>query len=115
MTPGEPVREWFEQGLEARIPVIYQKPQEGAKGRTSKNEALSGLRKMQRYIGYAMLLSAAAGIYLLATDGSLWILAVSHAVGLVLVVLLDVALGVMNLLGSKRVYLASLAAAFLGI
>jgi cytochrome b6-f complex iron-sulfur subunit len=115
MTPGEPLPEWFEQGLEAKIPVVYQKSPEGGRGRTSKNEALSGLRKMQRYIGYALLLSAAAGIYLLATDGSLWILAVSHAVGLVIIVLLDVSLGVMNLLGSKRVYLASLAAAFLGI
>ncbi|HVB95192.1 MAG TPA: Rieske 2Fe-2S domain-containing protein [Nitrososphaerales archaeon] len=115
MTPGEPLPEWFEQGLEARIPVLYQKSPEGGKGRTSKNEALSGLRKMQRYIGYAMLLSAATGVYLLATDGSLWILAISHAVGLVIIVLLDVSLGVMNLLGSKRIYLASLAAACLGI
>ncbi len=115
MTPGEPLPEWFEQGLEAKIPIVYQKPPEGGKGRTSKNEALSGLRRLQRYIGYALLMSAAAGVYLLATDGSLWILAVSHAVGLVIIVLLDVSLGVMNLLGSKRVYLASLAAAFLGI
>ena len=115
MTSGEPLPEWFEQGLEAKIPIIYQKPPEGGRGRTSKSEALSGLRKLQRYIGCAMLLSAAAGIYLLATDGSLWILAVSHAVGLVIIVLLDVSLGVMNLLGSKRVYLASLAAAVLGI
>ena len=60
-------------------------------------------------------MSAAAGVYLLATDGSLWILAVSHAVGLVIIVVLDVLLGVMNLIGSKRVYLASLAAASLGI
>ena len=32
-----------------------------------------------------------------------------------IIVILDVALGVMNLMGSKRVYLASIAAAFLGI
>ncbi len=115
MTPGEPLRDWFEQGLEARIPIVYQKPPEGGRGRTSKNEALSGLRRLQRYIGFLMLLSAAAGVYLLATDGSLWILAVSHAVGLVIIVLLDVSLGIMNLLGSKRVYLASLAGAVLGI
>jgi len=115
VTTGEPVREWFERGLEARIPVEYQKSSGGGKGRTSKDEALSGLRRLPRYIGYAMLLSAAVGIYLLATDGSLWILAVSHAIGLVIIVILDVFLGVMNLSGSKRVYLASLAAAFLGI
>jgi arsenite oxidase small subunit len=115
MTPGEPLPEWFERGLETRIPIEYQKSPAGGKGRTSKDEALTGLRRLQRYIGYAMLLSAATGIYLLATDGSLWILAVSHAIGLVIIVVLDVLLGVLNLTGSKRVYLASLAAAFLGI
>ena len=76
---------------------------------------MSGLRRLQRFVGYAMLLSAAAGVYLLATDGSLWILAVSHAYGLVIIVVLDVVLGTMNLVGSKRIYLASLAAACLGI
>ncbi len=115
MRLGEQVPGWLERGLQARIPVKYQKSQSGGKGRTSKDEALSGLRKLQRYIGVAMLLSAAAGLYLLATDGSLWILAISHAIGLVIIVVLDVFLGVMNLTGSKRVYLASLAAACLGI
>jgi len=115
MKPSETLPEWFERGLEARIPVNYQKGLGTGKGRSSKGEALSGLRRLQRYIGYALLLSAAAGVYLLATDGSLWILAVSHAYGLVIIVVLDVFLGVMNLMGSKRVYLASLAAACLGI
>ena len=91
--------EWFERGLEARIPVNYQNGPGSGKGRNSKGEALSGLRRLQRYIGYAMLLSAAAGVYLLATDGSLWILAVSHAYGLVIIVVLDVLLGIMNLIG----------------
>ena len=113
MTPGDPAPEWFESGLEARIPVFYQKGPGQGKGYT--NHALDSLRKLQRYIGYLMLLTAAAGVYLLAADGSLWILAVSHAIGLVIIVILDVALGVMNLLGSKRVYLASIAAACLGI
>jgi arsenite oxidase small subunit len=115
MTSGGSSREWFEPGLETEIPVLYQKGPEQGKSYISKQEALSSLRKTQRYIGYMMLMSAAAGVYLLATDGSLWILAVSHAVGLVLIVVLDVSLGAMNLMGSKRVYLASLAAAFLGI
>lgn len=115
MTAGEAPSEWLERGLEARIPIEYQNSPGGGKGRTSKNEALSGLRRLQRYIGYAMLLSAAAGVYLLATDGSLWILAVSHAYGLVTIVVLEVLLGVLNLMGSKRIYLASLAAACLGI
>jgi len=115
MKAGEAPPEWLELGLEARIPVRYQKDRPSGKGRISKDEALSGLRRLQRYIGYAMLLSAVAGIYLLATDGSLWILAVSHAYGLVIIVVLDVFLGVLNLTGSKRVYLASLAAACLGL
>jgi len=113
MTQGDPAPEWFEPGQEARIPVFYQKGPAQVKGHT--HHALNRLRKLQRYIGYVMLLSAAAGVYLLATDGSLWILAVSHAIGLVIIVVLDVTLGFMNLLGSKRVYLASIAAAFLGI
>ena len=115
MRAGEPNPSWLEQGLETKIPVLYQKSSGQAKGYTAKSDALSSLRKLQRYIGYVMLLSAAAGVYLLATDGSLWILAVSHAVGLVIIVVLDVLLGLMNLMGSKRVYLASLAAAVLGI
>lgn len=105
---------WLGQGLEARLPIHYEKGSQ-RKGYTSKSEALTGLRRLQRYIGYALLASAAAGVFLLATDGSLWILAVSHAVGLVIIVILDVLIGAMNLNGSKRVYLASLAAAVLGI
>jgi thiosulfate dehydrogenase (quinone) large subunit len=115
MSPTEASPDWLEEGLRARIAVRYQGSGEPGRGHTSKSEALLGLRRLQRYIGYIMLLSVAAGVYLLATDGSLWILAVSHAVGLVLIVILDVLLGVMNLMGSKRVYLASLAAAVLGI
>ncbi len=115
MKPGESPGEWLAEGLEGKIPVRYRKGDSQRKGYSSKSEALSGLRKLQKYIGYAMFLSAAAGVYLLATDGSLWILAVSHAVGLIIIVILDVLLGAMNLMASKRVYLASLAAAFLGI
>jgi Rieske Fe-S protein len=99
----------------AEPPILYHEGLAQRKGYTSKREAQSGLRKLQRYISYALFLSAAAGSYLLATDGSLWILAVSHAIGLLVIVILDILLGAMNLLGSKRIYLASLAAAFLGI
>jgi Rieske Fe-S protein len=115
MKSGDPPGEWLEQGLEGKIPVLYQRGRQQPKGYSSKSEALSGLRRLQKYIGCAMLLSAAAGVYLLATDGSLWILAVSHAVGLIIIVILDVLLGAMNLMGSKRIYLASLAAALLGV
>lgn len=61
-----------------------------------------------------MLLSAAAGAYMLATDASLWLLAVSHAVGLVIIVAIDSVLGVYSLASSKSVYMPSIAAGVLG-
>jgi len=115
MTSCEPGEGWLGNGLENRIPVLNQRGLGKGRGYSKKGEALSGLRRLQRYMGLAMILSAAAGVYLLATDGSLWILAVSHAAGLVLIVVLDLIIGGVNLMGSKRGYLASLAAAFLGI
>ena len=96
---------------EARTPIASS----GRSRSLSKDEARSGLRKFQLLIGAAFLLSAFAGTYLLITDGSLWLLAVSHAVGLVAIVLIDAGLGLLNLLSVKRVYLSSLAAAFLGV
>jgi Rieske Fe-S protein len=65
-------------------------------------------------MGILLLLSSASGTYLLATDSSLWLLAVSHAVGLVIIVILDGILGLYNLASSKSAYLPSIAAAFLG-
>ena len=88
----------------------------GSKARwLSKEVARSGLRRVQQFIGVAFLISAFVGSWLLATDGSLWLLAVSHAVGLVAIVLVDLVLGFMSLLTMKRAYLPSLAAAFLGL
>jgi arsenite oxidase small subunit len=84
-----------------------------AKG-LSKAEATSGVRRLQRFFGLAFLLSAFAGVYLLATDKSLLLLAVSHAVGLAVIVVIDVVLGALNLRSRKKIYLPSLAAAFLG-
>jgi len=75
---------------------------------------MSGVRRLQQFFGLAFLLSACAGVYLLATDASLWLLAVSHAVGLVVIVVIDVVLGTLNLGSRKKIYLPSLAAAFLG-
>jgi arsenite oxidase small subunit len=118
LTSDPPVAgEWFvEQGSLLPIPIVYRTRHAGRdKGHPSKEQALTRLRALQRYIGWLLLLSAAAGIYLLATDKSLWILAVSHAAGLVMIVVLDVSLGILNLTGARRVYLASLAAALLGI
>jgi len=80
----------------------------------SKAEAMSGVRRLQQFFGLAFLLSAFAGVYLLATDASLWLLAVSHAVGLVVIVVIDVVIGTLNLRSRKKIYLPSLAAAFLG-
>jgi hypothetical protein len=86
-----------------------------SKRRRRYERALSRLRILQLVMGFAMLLSATSGGYLLATDGSLWHLAISHAIGLTVIVVLDIALGLMNLAGSKRVYLATMACALLGV
>jgi Rieske Fe-S protein len=84
-------------------------------GWLSKKEARAGLQRIQKVIGIALVLSAAAGIYLLLTDNSLWLLALSHAVGLIIVVVVDIVLGGLCLLSVRRAYLPSLAGAFLGI
>ena len=80
----------------------------------SKAEATSGVRRLQQFFGLAFLLSAISGVYLLATDKSLWLLAISHAVGLVVIVVIDVVLAVLNLRLRRKIYLPSLAAAVLG-
>ena len=66
-------------------------------------------------IGILLLLCGTAGAYLLLTDGSLWNLALSHALGLIVVVLVDLAVGLTSLFSYRRAYVPSLAAAFLGI
>jgi Rieske Fe-S protein len=64
-------------------------------------------------MGLLLLLSAASGFYLLATDNSLWRLALSHAYGLVAIVIVDIVLGLMNLASARVAYLPGLAAAVL--
>jgi len=71
-------------------------------------------RRLQSLTGVLLLFSSAVGTYLLATDPSLWLLAVSHAIGLVIIVFLDLVLGLYSLASSKSAYLPSIAAAFLG-
>lgn len=66
-------------------------------------------------MGSLLLLSALFGAYLLGTDQSLWKLAISHAYGLLIIVAIDVAIGVLNLLSFRQVYLPSIAWAFLTI
>ncbi len=65
-------------------------------------------------MGLLLFLSAGVGVFLLATDRSLWLLAVSHAVGLIIIVAIDVILGVLSLVSWKGAYIPSMAAAVLG-
>lgn len=81
----------------------------------SKESARSSLDRLQVGIGILLILCGTAGAYLLATDGSLWNLALSHALGLIVVALVDLAVGLLSLTSYRRVYVPSLAAAVLGI
>lgn len=83
-------------------------------GAFTKDAARKGFRMLQTVTGVLLLLSSVTGVYLLATDKSLWLLAVSHAVGLVMIVLVDLVLGLYSLSSAKTVYLPSIAAALLG-
>ena len=89
----------------------------GGSGRegTSKQKARSGLQRLQTLVGLLLFLSAGVSIFLLATDRSLWLLAVSHAVGLILIVGIDVILGIMSFVSWKSAYIPSIAAALLGV
>lgn len=93
---------------------MSESPSSPAKG-ISKETARAGLDRIQVAVGFMLLASAVTGAYLLATDRSLWLLALSHAIGLVLIVALDVLLGILSLGSSRRVYLPSVAAAILGV
>jgi len=81
----------------------------------SRESARTSLDRLQVGIGILLLLCGTAGAYLLGTDGSLWNLALSHALGLVVVVLVDLGVGLLSLFSYRRVYVPSLAAAVLGV
>jgi cytochrome b6-f complex iron-sulfur subunit len=81
---------------------------------SSAQKARSSLQKLQTIIGLLLLLSAGVGAFLLATDRSLWLLAISHAVGLIIIVATDIALGLLSFVSWKRAYLPSIAAVLLG-
>ena len=83
-------------------------------GSESRSWARAGFKRLQRILAISFLLSSFAGGYLLATDGSLWHLALSHAFGLVAIVIIDAALCLFNLSSSRNAYLPSLAAGALG-
>ena len=87
----------------------------GAARGLKKDTARASLDRLQVGIGLLLLLCGVTGVYLLLTDGSLWRLALSHALGLIAVVLVDLAVGLMSLFSLRRAYLPSLAAAVLGI
>ena len=89
-------------------------PGQGGRG-LSKEVARTYLDRLQVGIGILLLLCGTAGAYLLLTDGSLWNLALSHALGLIVVVVVDLAVGVMSLLSYRSAYVPSLAAALLGV
>lgn len=94
---------------------VPQKPEQ-RKISVSKVEANKKLDDFQLYIGVSLLLSAVFGIYLLATDKSLWILAVSHAYGLIGICVVDLILGLISLLSlTRKVILPSYGWAFLTI
>ncbi len=89
--------------------------QAAQKGRVARERARETLVGAQFFIGVSLILSGIFGIYLLATDQSLWILAASHAYGLVAMVTIDLVLGLLSLFGTRQVYLPSIAAALLGV
>ncbi|MGI0092452.1 MAG: Rieske 2Fe-2S domain-containing protein [Nitrososphaerales archaeon] len=68
----------------------------------SKSQARKTLSDFQRYIGITLIASALLGAYLLATDKSLWLLAASHAYGLIAICLIDMILGIANLRNVTR-------------
>ena len=88
---------------------------EGSSKRRSKSASVKrGFRRLQLLTGALLILSSVCGAYLLATDSSLWLLAVSHAVGLVVISGMDLILGLYCMASSRSVYLPSIAAGLLG-
>src|SRR5579862_2240164 len=86
----------------------YPIPNTAEKTKLSKSETKERVSRLQRYLGLAFFLSAFFGVYLLGTDKSLWLEAVSHAYGLVAISVIDIALGIGNLLSSRRIVIPSL-------
>jgi arsenite oxidase small subunit len=64
--------------------------------------------------GLLLFFSSGVAIYLLATDRSLWLLAVSHAVGLIIIAAIDAILAVLSFVSWRSAYVPSMAAALLG-
>jgi arsenite oxidase small subunit len=82
----------------------------------TKAQARKVLGNFRKYTATALALSSAFGIYLLATDKSLWLLAISHAYGLVGIVAIDLVLGVvLAASGSNKLFMPAAGWAILTI
>ncbi len=81
----------------------------------SRSEAGRRLDRFQAFIGFSLIFSAAFGSYLLATDKSLWILAISHAYGLLAICAIDLVLAALNFLSVRKVLFPTLGWAILTI
>ncbi len=99
-----------------RREVSWERAQRAMQARVAKlGKARQSFTRLQFISGICLLLSSFFGVYLLATDKSLWILAVSHAYGLLAIVGISLEFGILNVLGVRRGYLLSVAGALLGV
>ncbi|MDA4129138.1 MAG: ubiquinol-cytochrome c reductase iron-sulfur subunit [Thaumarchaeota archaeon] len=88
---------------------------EKSKKKISKREARSSIARFQKLMGIIFSLAALAGIYLLSNDPFLWLVAVSHAYGLIFIVSVEIFLAVLSFLAIKQVYIAGMVWAVLTI
>src|ERR1700729_1155578 len=91
---GAPVRSFRDAScIPCLLRQAHSSGQPTGRRSLSRPDAKSGLKRLQLIMGISFLISTLAGVYLLATDGSLWNLAISHAFGLIIIVTLDAVLG----------------------
>ena len=76
-------------------PIEQKKP-------LTRVQARRVLENFRRYTALVLIVSASFGIYLLVTDKSLWLLAVSHAYGLLGIVSLDLILSLVILVSNSN-------------
>src|SRR5579872_6631835 len=81
----------------------------------SRAEAIRRLDRYQEIVAISLIASTAFGAYLLETDHSLWLLAVSHAYGLVAICVIDVILAIVNFLHVRKIFIPTLGWAALTI
>jgi len=103
-----------QQKLPQKIPVKEQPVPKNSE-LISRAEAIKRFDRSQEIVGISLIASTAFGAYLLATDKSLWLLAVSHAYGLVAICVIDVILAVANFVHLRKIVLPTLGWAALTI